>query len=359
MTELINYSNLIPAEEYPVLVLDQEQFTALVNCMKYKLFCNLELVPVTVLTTRKVVTTKTTRIGRFTLQESRDEQVTESNELPKVQTFDPDVYTVQELWRVVSKQRRFRRFRVMLMGRRVKSGLSATAILEKISKRRRLRPVINRDDVARWVVIRKSVYDKLSEEKKAEWALVTALMVVSRGGILFEVSDNQGGSKSVTAEGSSVASSPPSTTSFQGMPAARARTKDQTSVASAPVVTATPVVKPSSSRSWKAEKQPEQREKRSLITKWQAESPKLTEEKQPLVGKRHGFSPTVARGNAKQDRENASDTDFDYDSESESEQENGYDQVVGDSKSPALSSSGSRTRQHENMSPIDWVAFCE
>lgn len=348
MTELINYSSLLPAEEYPVLVLDQGQFTALVNCMKYKLFCNLELVPVTVLTTRTVVTTKTTRIGRFTLKESRDEQVTESNELPKAQAFNPDDYTVQELWGVISKQRKFRKLRVMLMGRSVKSGLSATAILEKISRRRRLQPVINKDGVARWVVIRKAVYDKLSEEKKAEWALLTALMVVSRGGKLFEVADNQGGSKSVKGDESSLTSGPPSTSSI---PAVKTRTRDQASVSSAPVVTDTPAV---GNKFFKqlSHAGEAQGGKRMMDTKSQAESTKLKKERQPVMEKRREFSTTGARGDIKPDRKGPSDSNSDYDIESE------YDSDQ-ETEQSALFSSASGARQHENVSPIDWVAFCE
>ena len=75
--------------------------------------------------------------------------------------------------------------------------------------------------------------------------------------------------------------------------------------------------------------------------------------------KRRELSTTVTRRNIKQDREDVNNSDCDYDAESESDSDQGTEQLGKDSRSSVHSRSASSIRQHENMSPIDWVAFCE
>ncbi|KAF8431878.1 hypothetical protein BGX38DRAFT_283998 [Terfezia claveryi] len=99
--------------------------------------------------------------------------------------FNPDEYTIEDLWTVLAKQGKLRKLRVLLMGRKVKGSLAMT-LMNKMSRERNMCPIINREDTAKWLILRKYVFDELSELQKIEWGLLSGLMVVSKGGRLLD-----------------------------------------------------------------------------------------------------------------------------------------------------------------------------
>ena len=167
--------------EFPIQVDSLERFQSLLDSFKHKLFLTLTSgEPVSTSSTIKIFETKTYKIGKLTLKRT-EKTITNPEELPNP-VFNPDEYTIEDLWAVLAKQGKLRKLRVLLVGRKVKGSL-ATSLM---SKKRRMRPIINREDTAKWLTIRKVVFDKLTEQQKAEWGLLSGLMVVSKGGRLLD-----------------------------------------------------------------------------------------------------------------------------------------------------------------------------
>ncbi|RPB22112.1 hypothetical protein L211DRAFT_869513 [Terfezia boudieri ATCC MYA-4762] len=171
---------------FPIQVDNLEKFQSLLDSFKHKLFLNLTSADhVSTSRTIKILETKTYKIGKLTLKRT-EKTITEPEELliPDP-VFNPDEYTIEDLWAVLAKQGKLRKLRVLLIGRQVKGSLTAS-LMNKMSRKRKMRPIINREDTAKWLIIRKAVFDGLTEQEKNEWGLLSGLMVVSKGGRLLD-----------------------------------------------------------------------------------------------------------------------------------------------------------------------------
>ena len=173
--------------EFPIQVDNLEQFQSLLDSFKHKLFLNLTSTEsISSSSTIKILETKTYKIGKLVLKRT-EKTITNPEELElPIPVFNPDEYTIEDLWTVLAKQGKLRKLRVLLLGRRVKGSLAAS-IMKKMNRKRKIRPIINREDTAKWLTIRKAVFDKLTEQQKAEWGLLSGLMVVSKGGRLLDL----------------------------------------------------------------------------------------------------------------------------------------------------------------------------
>ncbi|KAF8433130.1 hypothetical protein BGX38DRAFT_220991 [Terfezia claveryi] len=172
--------------EFPIWVDSLEQFHSLLDSFKHRLFLTLTSVdPVSTSSSTKVLETTTYKIGKLTLKRT-ERTITDPKDVPLPSpVFNPDDYTIEDLWAVLAKQGKVRKLRVLLFGRQVKGSLT-TSLMNKISRKRKMRPIINGEDSAKWLIIRKAVFEGLTELQKIEWGLLSGLMVVSKGGRLLD-----------------------------------------------------------------------------------------------------------------------------------------------------------------------------
>jgi len=168
---------------FPIQVDSLEQFQTILDSFKHKLFLVLTSVePISASSSIKILETKTYKIGKLTLKRT-EKTITDPEELPNL-VFNPDEYTIEDLWAVLAKQGKLRKLRMLLMGRKVKGSL-AMSVMRNMNRGSKKRTIINKEDTAKWLTIRKVVFDKLTEKQKDEWGLLSGLMVVSKGGRLL------------------------------------------------------------------------------------------------------------------------------------------------------------------------------
>jgi len=345
--------------EFPIQVDNLKQFQSLLDSFKHRLFLTLTSAEhISSSSSIKILETKTYKIGKLTLKRT-EKTITDPEEVPLPNPiFSPDEYTIEDLWTVLAKQGKVRKLRVLLIGRKVKSSL-ATSIMNKISKNRRIRPIINREDTAKWVTIRKAVFDKLTEEQKAEWGLLSGLMVVSRGGKLLDL-DRSDKKREVIQEKPQLQRTPTNSS--------RSTTK--------------PVINISTPHAHSTNRTDEYPQRPGNIPRVRKPSTAITTELQPAmaaleervrqleIGSRppvtaHAQMRNVLATNSPQESAGSSygsEDDEDGEDREDNEDDDEWSvetQSQSDHSLSKLSDSSIGSLRNECMSPVDWVAFAK